>query len=72
MTTEQEKRLNTAAGKDIIYLQLLRECEELEAAFGRVMEGMNDEDRDILNRYISLCEELEYRRTALAMNMPRI
>jgi hypothetical protein len=69
MTFEQEKRLVQAAEYDDIYQALLAECGALEPSYTRIKNSLRQEDQDILERYIALCEELEYRRTILAVHI---
>ena len=69
MTIEQEQRLSAAVKNDPIYQQLLSDCEAMEQDFLRIRQILTKPEQEILDRYISLCEELEYRRTSLAMDM---
>lgn len=66
MTYEQAQRLIAATGKNSFYLELLSRCGELEPDYIRIMYSLPDGDRDKLEQYISLCEEMEHRRTLLA------
>lgn len=66
MTENQERVLNQLTQKDVEYNQLLLLCTEVESAYLRILGSMDGHDREIIEKYISLCEELEYRRTCLA------
>lgn len=69
MHQEREQQLDAAAKLDMEYLRLLAACRELEAEYVAVTAALPEAHRDIIDRYISLCEELEYRRTYLALEM---
>ena len=69
MTYEQEQLLIQAAQADSVYQDLLKNCLSAEADYLRIRSGLSREDQEILDRYISLCEELEYRRTCLALTL---
>ena len=71
MTEEQEERLSTAVRKDPLYGKLLSACLKLEPDYVRIKNCLSQEDGAVLERYIALCEEMEYRRTCIAMNLPR-
>lgn len=66
MTYEQEQRLIAATDKDAFYQSLLCQCKELEPVYCGIKSALPDAKQEDLERYISLCEELEYRRTCLA------
>ena len=67
MNEQQEKQLNALAQADAWYQQLLGQCEEAEERYQQIMETLSAEDKESVERYIALCEELEYRRTCLAV-----
>ena len=67
MTCEKELRLTEISKSDSIYQELLQRCQALESDYLRIKSGLSAEDQETLDRYISLCEELEYRRTCLAL-----
>jgi len=60
-----EERLTQLAKDDPWYQQLLRECEEAEPEFLRIRASLPPSDQEMLDRYISLCEELGHRMTCL-------
>lgn len=66
MTYEQEQRLLAACDHDPFYQELLCRCGELEPDYFRIKNRLSEEDQEKLERYISVCEELEYRRSFLA------
>lgn len=66
MDKQQEKQLNALAQADEWYQQLLRECETAEERYHQILQKLSDADREAMERYIALCEEMEYRRTCLA------
>lgn len=61
-----EEKLTQMASVDPWYQQLLRDCEEAEQDFLRIRASLPEADRELLDRYISLCEELGHRMTCLA------
>ena len=71
MTYEQEQKLIEAIKKDAQHIKLLAACEQLEPEYERIAGSIPERDREILEKYISLCEELEYRRTCIALNMEK-
>ena len=66
MDEQQEKKLNSLTQEDEWYQQLLHQCEAAEVRYHQVVQKLSDEDREAVERYIALCEEMEYRRTCLA------
>ena len=53
---------------DGTFQKLLADCLKYEAEYQRICEGLPNEDRQLLEQYISLCEELEHRRLVIARN----
>ena len=72
MTNQQEQKLMEAAKRDMHYLRLLTACREMEPEYQRIKAGLDPEDQQKLDRYISLCEELDYRRICIAMELGAI
>ena len=60
-----------AARKDNHYQKLLRACREAEADYTAIRDSLSEDQREQLERYISLCEELQHRLTTLACQIPR-
>lgn len=54
--------LNKAAWKDARYRSLLARCQKYEGEYCRILASLPRADQDILEEYILLCQELEYRR----------
>lgn len=67
MNDQQEKQLNALAQEDEWYQQLLRQCEGAEERYHEILSTLSLSDREFVETYIALCEELEYRRTCLAV-----
>ena len=67
MNEQQEKQLNALAQEDEWYQQLLRECEKAEERYREILSGLSPSDKEAVENYIALCEEMEYRRTCLAI-----
>lgn len=53
---------NRAVRKDSRYRTLLTKCQKYEGEYCRILASLPPADQDILEEYISLCQELEYRR----------
>ncbi len=66
----EEAEINRAARQDLRYMGLLAECQKYEDAYCRILESLSSSDQDILEGYISLCQELEYRRGQIAAGLP--
>ena len=66
MTYEQEQQLLALVRADSFYQQLLGDCIALEPRYQAIKDSLPEDQQEILDTYISLCEELEYRRTTLA------
>jgi len=62
-----ELQLKEVVRNDPLYLELLSACNALEEDFLRIRAGLSAEDRELLDKYISLCEEMDHRRTMLAL-----
>lgn len=63
--------LREAARKDAFYQELLAQCREAEKGYVGLLERLSSDDREMLERYISLCEALEHRMTQLSWDIPR-
>lgn len=61
----RESTLSLVLKNDAWYQQLLHDCCEAEAHYLRICACLSEADQELLERYISLCEELEHRRTYL-------
>ena len=66
-----EQILLEAARKDEAYQSLLAECRTAEKEYEQILQSLPPENQEKLDRYITLCEELEHRMTILACNIPR-
>ena len=69
MTYEQERRLAVLLYKDSFYQELLAECKKRALDYHRIMNSLSMEDQELLELYIAVCEELEYRRACLAATL---
>ena len=69
MTGTHEQQLNLLASSDKLYQELLTECQKQEEDYLRIKCSLSTSDQELLDRYIALCEELEYRRTYLAFDI---
>lgn len=68
MDTIDELALASLLQNDAVFQTLLAECMTCEAAYKRICRKLSEEDRELLERYITLCEELEHRRLLVARN----
>lgn len=59
------ERIAVLVQTDAEYHKLLSECKQLEPEYLRIVASLPEKDRALLDRYITLCEELEYRSAFL-------
>lgn len=59
------------ARKDSHYQALLQACREAEEDYSAILHALPPGQQEQLERYISLCEELQHRLTTLACQIPR-
>lgn len=71
MTYEQEVQLIELTRQDEFYQQLLAECDARTPDYLRILRSLSEADQELLDTYISVCENLEYRRTCLAASMSK-
>ena len=64
-----EQILLQAAEKDLIYQKLLEECYEAEDRYKQILAKLPISDQEYIEGYISACEELDHRRTYLALHI---
>ena len=69
MFNRQQQKTGALTALDREYQTLLKECQVLEKEYLRIAAALSCEDRDILDRYITVCEEMEYRSCMLALNI---
>lgn len=55
--------------RDPWYRELLEKCAALEEDYQRIFLSLPEADREKLDAYIALCEELEYRRMQIACRL---
>lgn len=65
------ERIAMLVGYDTEYQEVLSECKKLEPEYQRIMASLPEQDRVLLDRYITLCEELEYRGAFLESQAQR-
>jgi hypothetical protein len=58
--------------RDPDFQKLLSELECLEVTYQQVLKKLSPEDQEIVERYIGLCEELEYQKTHTAYKCGRM
>ena len=66
-----EQQLQELLQCDPVYQKLLLECNSLEVEYIRIKKQLTVENQKLLDKYLALCEELEYRRTYHAMNFTK-
>jgi hypothetical protein len=54
------------------FQKMLSELEGLEAQYQQVLQKLSSADQEIVERYIGLCEELEYQKTHTAYKCGRM
>ena len=67
MTDLQEQQLKIRISADPEYQSLLQQCIALEPEYLRIRNSLSVADQSLLEDYISLCEEMEYRKMQLAI-----
>ena len=67
MKERSEKQLSQALRGDSSYQQLLVACEEAEKAYLQVLERLSPEDQETVERYLALCEQMDYQKLLLAL-----
>ena len=63
------QELANRAAKDEHYQNCLQEVQKLEEMFLRLREMLSTPQRELLDRYISACEELDHAKVHLAYRM---
>ncbi len=71
MTREQEILLAQLTHADKQYQNLLSQCVALESEYQRIVGHLSHDDRAVLERYITLCEEMDYRKLSIAMGIKK-
>ena len=64
-----DEKVTAKAGNDSEHEELLRQCVEKEAEYQKIMCKLSLAEREQVDNYIAVCEELEYRRTQLAYEL---
>ena len=59
-------KLLAAAATDEDYQNRLKQCQAAEDAYLTIINKLLPEHREIVENYITMCEELEYRMVQLA------
>ena len=67
--SEISRRAAASAEGDAFYQELLQECEEKEAVYKKITAILPEERRELIEGYIAICEDLEYRMTQLAYEL---
>ena len=55
---------------DTIYQQMLEDCTAAESAYLAALRTLSDKDREAVEKYIGLCEEMDHRALTLAVSTP--
>ena len=69
LTPAQRQRMQTLwdiSQTDMEYKQMLLQMRELEKQYEQVIETLEDEARDIVCDYVSLCESMSWRILEIA------
>lgn len=68
---ELESMLTERTKTDQIYQEFLQACIEAEKAYNGIAPALSAQAREVVERYLTACEELEHRRTMLALSLPK-
>lgn len=52
--------------QDEWYMELLDQCRNLEPEFRQIKAKLTEEEQELLDQYISTCEDMLYRQSQLA------
>lgn len=63
--------LERMCGEDTWYQHWLTKAKELEPAYEQLREKLAEEDRQLLDRYLMACEEMDNTRQRLAYKLGR-
>lgn len=69
MEKTTSEHLNRILATDQHYQVLLKNCLNTESDYLRIINSLSSEDRDIIEHYLTACEELDHRRLTLALEM---
>ena len=61
------RELTECVEKDTVYQQLLNECAEAEVDYLALLETLTAEQRNVVERYLTACEELDHRKLYLML-----
>ena len=64
-----ERRISAILANDPIYQQLECECVIAEEAYQRTMDTLPQSKRQVIERYLSACEEIDHRKLTLALEL---
>lgn len=67
MAFDIESLLLKRLEQDTLYQNLLKDCLSLEPEYLRIRDALPLEDQQILEHYLSLCEEMDHRRLYIAL-----
>lgn len=70
--TDIALRVAARAKTDVFYQELLRECEAKSEVYHSIMDVLSETEREQVDEYIGMCEELEHRMTQLAYEIGRV
>ncbi len=62
---DYEQRVTALAEQDPYYQKLLEQCRIAELQYLQVLQALPDADRQTIEGYITLCEELSHRSAQL-------
>ena len=70
-TDQEAQRIFCAVNMDKTYQQLLKECRIAEEKYLNAVKMLPDDQRQRIENYIALCEEMDYRFSQLAYGVGR-
>lgn len=61
-----EKQVTALLKCDPDHKKLLEQMDIVQEAYIKIVERLSGEERDVVERYITICEDLEHQRTIAA------
>lgn len=69
MIDQKKNQLQAMIAHDNEYQTLLKQCLDAEPDYLRIRNSLPSEDQLILERYLSVCEEMDHRKLTIALTI---
>lgn len=69
MKQEWQNAVHILTEQDAVYQALTEQLIATETAYRHILQTLSQEDQEKVERYIALCEELDYRELCLAAEL---